>query len=104
MSNKNKIVHHVYNRGRVQSLGFQNIDGKDATLGVMQPGEYDFGVAKTKETIYVIDGGMITEESGGHCLTRPTNDPIIFRKGQRIKISCDSPVAYLCVYARRKRQ
>jgi len=93
-NNIKKIKRHVYFSGNVQSLEFLTPDGKKATIGVIMPGEYNFGTAKQKETISVLQGMVFTKEGS----LRPGGYPIVFEPGTKIIFSCPEPVAYLCLY------
>ena len=93
----NKIEHHVYFDGIVQSLEFQTPDGQKATVGVIKPGVYNFGIATEKETISILLGTL--SRVGVQPKTfYPNADPLVFEAGMEIKVSCSESVAYLCIY------
>jgi len=88
------IKHNSYYDGKVQSLGFSR-ENNDATVGVLEPGEYDFGRASRRETIKVVHGTL-------HHI--PTNrdfsesQVLTVEPGEEIKLSCAEHVAYVCYY------
>jgi uncharacterized protein YaiE (UPF0345 family) len=86
------MEHNVYFEGKVQSLGFQ-IDGLGATVGVVDPGEYDFGPARRREKIQVVIGFPTINGK-----VRGPGDQVEIEVGGEIKISVTSPVGYLCLY------
>jgi uncharacterized protein YaiE (UPF0345 family) len=86
-----------YFGGNVKSLAFATPDGP-ATIGVMAPGEYEFGTS-TQEIMTVISGTLTVRLPGfdswkdfgaGESFVIETN-----RKFQ-LKIAADA--AYLCLY------
>lgn len=107
------IKHNVYEDGRTQSLSVDisrtrltaldrfplDVSSKSAklgaTVGVMEDGDHDFGIAKQRETIIVLSG-EITTEGGGE--VSPQDFPIVYEEGERIKFRCFRQVAYMCIY------
>ena len=94
------IKHNVYWDGQVQSLGFvgQGLLGEqDKTVGVLVPGEYDFGVAKRKEMIWVISGHLtINGVKHGRGYQMP--DSCTLQPGSAIHIVAEETSSYLCEY------
>ena len=86
-----------YLDGGVKSLAFAAADGP-ATVGVMAPGEYEFGTSTT-EIMNVVSGALTVKLPGA-------DEWRVFRKGEsftigpnhkfQLKVSEDS--AYLCLY------
>lgn len=86
-----------YFDGNVKSLTFHSGDRR-ATLGVVLPGEYEFG-ASEKETMQVVSGQMQVQlpntsefavfEAGGEFIIEP---------GQKFQLKAESEAAYLCIY------
>ena len=86
-----------YYDGRVKSIAFTTVDGP-ATVGVMAPGEYEFGTS-TVEVMTVVSGALTVKLPG-------TDDWRAFRPGEsftvaakerfQLRVSGDS--AYLCLY------
>jgi uncharacterized protein YaiE (UPF0345 family) len=51
------ILSNEYFDGTVKSLGYISANGK-STIGVMEPGEYEFGTS-SKENMIVVEGELI---------------------------------------------
>lgn len=86
-----------YFNGTVKSIGFQR--GEDtATIGVMAPGEYEFGTAK-REVMHVVSGALTVKLPGSDAWET-------FEAGSQFKVPADSKfqlkvavdTAYLCEY------
>jgi len=86
-----------YFSGNVASIGF-NTETAPATLGVMAPGEYEFGTNK-HETMKVIYGALTVQLPGqsdwqtfnaGECFEVEANNSF------NLKVEVDT--AYLCLY------
>lgn len=86
------IKHKQYHGDNVQSLGFQAADGHDMTVGVLLPGNYDFGVALRSETTVVV-WGVLRCSKGSY---QANGIPCQFQAGDHIQVWCDDPVVYLC--------
>jgi uncharacterized protein YaiE (UPF0345 family) len=91
------INHNSYYEGRVQSLGFPTEHG-DATSGVLEPGQYNFGTAHRRETIKVVHGILKDDRTGQQYCAEPTPQVLVINEGEEIKLSCDNHVAYVCYY------
>ncbi|MEV7611670.1 pyrimidine/purine nucleoside phosphorylase [Streptomyces sp. NPDC089799] len=86
-----------YFDGTVKSIAFTGTEGP-ATIGVMAPGEYEFGTA-AREIMHVVSGALIVRLPGAD--TWET-----FTAGQRFDVPGDSTfqlkveveTAYLCEY------
>ena len=87
------IKHNKYFEGNVQSLGFSD-HGDDMTVGVIVPGDYDFGVASRKESMKVITG-VLTINGKSYF---PEDEVCIIPAGEKILISASSVSSYLCSY------
>ena len=86
-----------YFDGRVKSIAFQ---GKTlpATVGVMAPGEYEFGTDK-KETMSVISGELLVKLPGAdEWKAFSENDSFVVTAGQKFQLRVAVDTAYLCVY------
>ncbi len=95
MSNMKGIKHKVYFSGKVQSWELQSPNGQKITVGRIMPGKYDFGIAKQKETIYILYGTLIAKKTK----FRLGSKSLIFKPGTKIIVSCvKKPVFYLCFY------
>ncbi|WP_252273218.1 pyrimidine/purine nucleoside phosphorylase [Pseudomonas subflava] len=86
-----------YFDGTVKSIGFTMAEGP-ATIGVMAPGEYEFGTAQL-EVMHVVAGELIVKLPGseswetfaaGSQFTVPGNSKF------QLKVAVDT--AYLCEY------
>jgi len=107
------IKHNVYEDGRAHSLTvdisrtrltvldrfsleISRRSGRhSATVGVLEEGDHDFGIAKERETIIVLSGEITTEDGGE---VSPQDLPIEYEKGERIRFRCFREVAYMCIY------
>jgi hypothetical protein len=86
-----------YFGGKVKSIAFQTAT-LPATVGVMAPGEYEFGTSQ-KETMTVVSGALTVKLPGG-------GDWQTFEKGQSFVVAADRKfqlkvavdTAYLCTY------
>jgi hypothetical protein len=86
-----------YFDGKVKSIGFQT-STLPATVGVMAPGEYEFGTSQ-KEVMTVVSGGLTVKLPGneswqtfgeGDAFDVPANTKF------QLKVAVDT--AYLCTY------
>ncbi|MBA1192617.1 MAG: hypothetical protein K0S77_4000 [Pseudomonas sp.] len=86
-----------YFDGTVKSIAFTGQEGP-ATLGVMAPGEYEFGTAK-REIMHVVSGALTAKLPG-------SDDWETFERGSQFQVPADSKfqlkvavdTAYLCEY------
>ncbi|WP_461517081.1 pyrimidine/purine nucleoside phosphorylase [Porticoccus sp.] len=86
-----------YFDGTVVSIGFQT-ETLPATVGVMAPGEYEFGTSK-KEVMTVISGALTVKLPG-------SNDWQTFIAGKSFEVAANETfqlkvavdTAYLCTY------
>ncbi|WP_033219749.1 pyrimidine/purine nucleoside phosphorylase [Kitasatospora phosalacinea] len=86
-----------YFDGTVKSVAFTSADGP-ATVGVMAPGEYEFGTA-APEVMHVVSGALTVKLPGA-------DDWRTFSAGERFSVPGDSKfqlqvsidTAYLCEY------
>jgi len=88
---------NIYFEGKVQSFAFSPEAGP-ATIGVMAPGDYEFGTS-TEEIMTVISGKMMVQLPGDDNWNefQPFTS---FRvaKDQKFKVRVTSDTAYLCLY------
>ena len=91
------IQHNQYHGGKVQSLGFENEEGR-VTAGVMAPGEYQFGTSED-ERMVVTSGEMHVRlpDADDH---QPfaAGDEFFVAAGNQFDVKIELPVAYLCFY------
>jgi len=86
-----------YFDGKVKSIGFSETGG-NATVGVIEPGEYAFGTS-TVEIMVVTSGELWVQQPG-------QNDWKMYKpfeqfkvdKGVTFKVKATSPVSYVCYY------
>jgi len=91
------IKHNVYEGGNVQSLGFKLDDGRDATVGVLEAGHYNFGTAKRREVIKVLSGSLETPNGMRHRAER-SHGVFYIEEGETIEFTAEAGTSYLCVY------
>jgi len=88
-----EIKQNSYHDGKVKSLGFTTINGRKATLGVVLPGKFDFGIASAPEEIVVIHNKLTINGKEYRAIMTcqiNVNDPIVFEAAE--------PAAYICYY------
>lgn len=86
-----------YFDGKVKSIGFQTAT-LPATVGVMAPGEYEFGTSQ-KEVMTVVSGALTVKLPGA-------SDWVVFNAGQAFEVAANVKfqlqvaidTAYLCTY------
>lgn len=86
-----------YFDGKVKSIAFSTADGP-ATMGVMAPGEYEFGTS-TVEHMTVISGTMVVQlpEELEWKEFKPF-DKFVVPKDKKFRLRIASDAAYLCLY------
>ena len=88
---------NTYFDGDVVSIAFNGTDG-EATVGVMAPGEYEFGTSK-QETMKVISGKMQVKLPGESGFKPYGNgDVFIVEADQKFNLIVEVETAYLCLY------
>ena len=86
-----------YFEGKVKSIAFATADGP-ATVGVMAPGEYEFGTA-TVEIMTVVSGTLTVKLPGTAAwATYRNGDSFTVGKGVRFQLKVSADAAYLCLY------
>ncbi len=88
-------THNSYFGGSVQSLGFI-VDKTDHTVGVIQPGEYEFDATQHEE-VRVVIGDLVDlrdNKNYGPGQTLPQFDP-----GAKVRLACICVVVYVCRYS-----
>jgi purine/pyrimidine-nucleoside phosphorylase len=86
-----------YFDGKVKSLAFNSRQGK-ATLGVMAPGEFEFGT-NTVEYMTVVSGAMEVMLPGeSEWKTYKPFETFMVPKDVRFKVKMAEETAYLCRY------
>ena len=86
-----------YFEGNVMSMAFENKEGR-ATVGVMAPGEYEFGTSSI-EFMTVISGSMDVLLPGDtEWKTYKTFETYRVEKNSKFKLKIEDTCAYKCVY------
>ncbi|AQS40307.1 hypothetical protein Sps_05238 [Shewanella psychrophila] len=86
-----------YFDGRVKSIGFQGED-KSASVGVMEPGDYEFGTAEP-EVMIVVSGALtvLLPGSDGWQIFK-TGSQFDVAGDAKFQVKVDTQTAYLCLY------
>jgi uncharacterized protein YaiE (UPF0345 family) len=86
-----------YFDGNVKSMSFNTLEGP-ATLGLMAPGEYEFGTRST-EYMTVLSGEMtvLLPDQQAWATFRPY-ETFVVPANTRFKLRISADVAYKCLY------
>jgi uncharacterized protein YaiE (UPF0345 family) len=86
-----------YFDGKVKSLAFKSMEGP-ATVGVMAPGEYEFGTS-TVEVMTVLSGVLTVKlpESDAWKDYR-AGESFTVKAGKKFQLKVAADSAYLCLY------
>ena len=86
-----------YFDGKVTSIALQTAEGP-ATVGVMAPGEYEFGTA-TLETMNVISGALLVKLPNSDDWTSyPTGTSFTVEANKTFQLKVAFDTAYICHY------
>ena len=86
-----------YFDGQVTSIAFQAAEGP-ATIGVMAPGEYEFGTT-TLEIMNVISGSLLVKlPSTGNWVSYPAGSSFTVEAFEKFQLKVTLDTAYLCLY------
>jgi hypothetical protein len=86
-----------YFDGKVKSIGFENADGR-ATVGVMAPGDYEFGTS-TIEYMTVISGALEIQLPGEtKWKTYKPFETFVVQKDTKFKVKVAQDSSYRCLY------
>lgn len=86
-----------YFEGKVKSISFRTTEGP-ATIGVMSPGEYEFGTS-TREYMTVTSGVMrVLLPGSGEWKDYSKGQTFIVESGQKFRLQIGADAAYLCLY------
>jgi uncharacterized protein YaiE (UPF0345 family) len=86
-----------YFGGRVKSIAFQTPEGP-ATIGVMAPGEYEFGTS-TMEIMSVVSGVLTVRLPGAaEWKAYRAGDKFIVEKDRKFQLKVSADASYLCLY------
>jgi len=86
-----------YFQGNVKSIGL-TVDGGKATVGVMAPGEYEFGTSSIE--VMKVTAGKLTVRLPGAAAWRDFGPGTEFRvdANQKFQLKVAVDTAYLCLY------
>ena len=86
-----------YFDGTVKSIAFSQADGP-ATIGVMAPGEYEFGTAQ-REIMHVVSGELVVKlPDSGEWETFATGSQFNVPANSKFQLKVAVETAYLCEY------
>ncbi len=86
-----------YFGGNVKSLSFQTAEGP-ATVGVMAPGDYEFGTS-TVEIMTVVSGKLTVRLPGSEkWQDHPAGTSFRVEADQKFQLKVAVDTAYLCLY------
>ncbi|GGU94744.1 UPF0345 protein [Streptomyces litmocidini] len=86
-----------YFDGSVKSIAFTQEEGP-ATIGVMAPGEYEFGTG-APETVHVVSGALTVRLPGADAWsTFAAGDRFEVPGDSRFRLTVAVETAYLCAY------
>lgn len=86
-----------YFDGKVKSLAFATPEGP-ATIGVMAPGEYEFGTS-TVEIMTVVSGALTVRLPGGEAWKDfRAGESFTVEAGKKFQLKVAADAAYLCLY------
>ena len=86
-----------YFDGKVKSLAFKSMDGP-ATVGVMAPGEYEFGTS-TVEVMTVLSGALTVKLPASDAWKDyKAGESFTVAAGQKFQLKVANESAYLCLY------
>jgi hypothetical protein len=86
-----------YFGGKVKSIAFQTAT-LPATIGVMAPGEYEFGTSQ-KETMTVVSGALTVKlPDGGDWQTFEKGQSFVVAADRKFQLKVAVDTAYLCTY------
>jgi uncharacterized protein YaiE (UPF0345 family) len=86
-----------YFGGKVKSLAFQTAEGP-ATVGVMAPGDYEFGTSTLE--IMIVVSGTLTVKLPGSEIWKDYKAGASFsvEAGKKFQLKVAADAAYLCLY------
>jgi len=90
------MKHSSYFGDKVQSLSLEGKYGT-ATVGVIEPGTYNFGTSK-QETMVIVEGVLEAKIPGSEWKNYTKGEKFIVDAGKAFDCKCAEPVAYICYY------
>ena len=92
------ITVNEYFEGKVKSLTLKNSQGLKETVGVMVPGEYEFGTS-VKEIMTVVSGELLVKLPGaGDWKSFPKGTFFEVAANERFQLKVAVDTAYVCQY------
>lgn len=86
-----------YFDGKVKSIALQ-VEGTNATIGAMAPGEYEFGTIR-KEVMKVVSGGIEALLPGESEWSQFTpGDTFTIEANEQFQVKIAEDTSYLCLY------
>ena len=86
-----------YYEGKVKSIAFTAVEGA-ATVGVMAPGDYEFGTGK-KEIMSVVSGSLTVKLPGAAAWKDfPAGSTFTVPPNSKFQLKVAEDTAYLCLY------
>lgn len=86
-----------YFNGTVKSIGFKNSEGT-ATVGVMEPGEYEFGTT-SKEYMSIISGALrVKLPEAQDWKTYIKGEMFVVEPNAKFQLVVSEQTAYCCFY------
>ena len=91
------LKHNAYFDGQVQSLGYER-NGRRATVGVINPGEYHFGTDGA-ERMTVVSGELQAKLDGTSAwVVYPAGTAFEVPQKSGFDVKASAPAAYLCEF------
>jgi hypothetical protein len=95
---KKGVKHNSYFEGKVQSLAVGTPKGP-ATLGVIEPGQYNFGT-DCEEHMHVVTGTLKAKLPNGDWQSYGPGQFFIVPANVKYEVEAASDASYLCYYKR----
>ena len=86
-----------YFDGKVKSIAYETPEGP-ATIGVMAPGDYEFGTSK-KEFMTVVSGKLVVQfPDEDDWKEFGPNETFIVEANMKFKVKVEANTSYICLY------
>ncbi len=86
-----------YFDGKVKSIAYETSEGP-ATIGVMAPGDYEFGTSK-KEFMTVVSGKLVVQlPNEDDWKEFGPNETFIVEANMKFKVKVEANTSYICLY------
>lgn len=86
-----------YFEGGVKSIGFQGPD-LASSVGVMAPGEYEFGTSQIEVMTVIAGELMISLPGSDEFQSYPAGSSFEVAANQKFQVKVEQDTAYLCTY------